>query len=487
MIYKDQPDFDFAKSQVFLFPLYLPHIMKIGHQWCTLVLLASVASIQAQKTTASSSKVVASLSKSASPKPSGTPTSSSTGAYPPQSSPAWLSSVKPLPGNVQAYPANDSAIPTGPLSTSPITLQGYPEGWKSPPIDSPAVKAAIAAIDWAQVPNITVRKAKADGSVDMTGYDQSDPDCWWSATGCTQPKRNNVPADVKNCPQVGDWGLTYDDGPLGSDAGEWAEPNLYNFLAQHKQKASLFYIGSNVVTSPAAAQRALADGHTICVHTWSHPAMTSQTNEQVVAEFYWTLYALKEVLGITTKCWRPPYGDVDDRVRAIAWQMGMTTILWDYDSNDWNMPGTGGGNLSPTTVDGYFEGWIAARKNGTDTEGGHITLQHELNNATVSMAEKWLPQVQQAFKVMPWNQCMNVAQPYWEANFIYPTNNNVTAIKPNATTTTSSTTPAPTVAKNDVAPSGSPTAQPKSAAPSRQSPLALVMGLILIWALTCHV
>lgn len=44
-----------------------------------------------------------------------------------------------------------------------------------------------------------------------------------------------------------------------------------------------------------------------------------------------------QATGITTKCWRPPYGDVDDRVRAIAWQMGMQTILWDQDTNDWDM------------------------------------------------------------------------------------------------------------------------------------------------------
>lgn len=68
--------------------------------------------------------------------------------------------------------------------------------------------------------------------------------------------------------------------------------------------------------------------------------MTSLTNEEIVAQLYWTQKAIKESLGITPKCWRPPYGDVDDRVRAIAWQMGMRTILWDQDSNDWNLVST---------------------------------------------------------------------------------------------------------------------------------------------------
>lgn len=31
---------------------------------------------------------------------------------------------------------------------------------------------------------------------------------------------------------------------------------------------------------------------------------------------------------------RPPYGDVDDRIRAIAQGMGLQTIMWSDDTND---------------------------------------------------------------------------------------------------------------------------------------------------------
>ncbi|KAG1150969.1 hypothetical protein G6F37_000300 [Rhizopus arrhizus] len=346
--------------------------------------------------------------------------SNTTSSPPAQTSPAYLSNITPLSGNVQSYPG-DTNIPTGSLPTLEFNHSAYPEGWKTPSTSSAEVKAAIDSIDWSLVPSSTVRKADSNGDLDMDGYDSDkDPDCWWSASGCVESKNPVIAPDYYRCPNVGEWGLTYDDGPLTSDAGTWAEPNLYDFLANHSQKAGLFYIGSNVIEAPAAAQRALADGHTICVHTWSHPAMTSLKNEAVVAELYWTLRAIKEVTGVTSKCWRPPYGDVDDRVRAIAWQMGLATVIWDEDTDDWNMPGDGGGNLSPSTVDGYFENWIAARKNGSDSSTGHIVLQHELNNSTVSMAEKWLPQVKEAFNVMPWNQCFNISQPYWETNFVYP-------------------------------------------------------------------
>lgn len=42
---------------------------------------------------------------------------------------------------------------------------------------------------------------------------------------------------------------------------------------------------------------------------------------------------------------RPPYGDIDDRVRAIALQMGLTPIIWtsvngsSFDTFDWEIAG----------------------------------------------------------------------------------------------------------------------------------------------------
>lgn len=361
-----------------------------------------------------------------------TPTSSGILAV---SSPTWLPSVAPISGLSTAVPTG--SIPTGALATSVpnFNASAYPEAWKTPPTDSAEVQAVIKALDWTKVPNAPTHKAESNGDLVMTGYDaDTDPYCWWSDTNCVKPKVDYLPEDIYYCPRPGDWGLTYDDGPFNPpdpsqpENDKWAEPNLYNFLTAHNQKATLFYIGSNVVGFPAAAQRAISDGLTICVHTWSHPQMTSKSNDQVVAEFYWTLRAIKETTGITPRCWRPPYGDVDDRVRSIAWQMGMRTIIWDEDTNDWNMPGDGGGNLPPATVDGYFEGWINAYKNGTDKANGHIVLEHELNNATVSMAEKWLPQLQQTFNVVPVHECMNISHPYWETNFAYATENNSTTI-----------------------------------------------------------
>ena len=47
---------------------------------------------------------------------------------------------------------------------------------------------------------------------------------------------------------------------------------------------------------------------------------------------------IRAVTGVTPKCWRPPYGDVDDRIRSIAAALNLTTIVWSYDSFDYNGP-----------------------------------------------------------------------------------------------------------------------------------------------------
>lgn len=93
-----------------------------------------------------------------------------------------------------------------------------------------------------------------------------------------------------------------------------------------------FYIGSNVLNWPYQGMRGIEDGHEICVHTWSHQYMTALTNEQVFAELYYTRKIIKDLLNVTATCWRPPYGDVDNRVRLVAKELGLKTIIWSEDT-----------------------------------------------------------------------------------------------------------------------------------------------------------
>ncbi|KAI8353302.1 hypothetical protein EDC96DRAFT_466556 [Choanephora cucurbitarum] len=352
----------------------------------------------------------------------------------------------------------------GPYDTSSTLstkkLSGFPDIGSTPSTSSAEVEAAYKSIDWEKVPKAPIRKLKSNGDWDFSN-NKGDPYCWWSDTLCKKPKVSYLPEDIYNCPTKGDWGLTYDDGPFIKVTGQYAslenpyaEPRLYNFLAKTNQKATLFYIGSNVVQYPAAAKRALENGHQLCVHTWSHQPMTTLSNKEVVSELYWSLKAIKAATGVTPKCWRPPQGDVDDRVRSIAYQLGMRTILWDLDTNDWDIPNAdNGGNTPAKTVDKSFQTWINNYKSGKD-ETGHIVLEHELNSATVNMTMAWMPKIQEVFNVVPALACNGITQPYWEKNFVYPTKN----IRQGSSTKTS-TGAAPTGATpTGATPTGTPVA-----------------------------
>lgn len=315
----------------------------------------------------------------------------------------------------------------------PVTnaLASFPPIWKNASI---LPTDTTAAAKWASiqgsVPNIAPKNISITIpiSVGAANYSATDPDCWWSYHQCTTPKAQGVPADVAFVPEPNTLGYGFDDGP------NCTHNVFYDFLASQNQTATMFYIGSNVLDWPLEAQRAIADGHEICVHTWSHPYMTSLTSENAFAELYYTAQAIKLVTGVTPTCWRPPYGDVDDRIRAIAHGLGLQTILWKYDSNDWQVGSNP--NITTTYVDGQYEQMLTDAANGAFNTAGTIILTHELNNYTMSEAIKFYPQIRKAFaNVVPVSVALNITHPYVEQNYTLPSFSQYVADHPNINAT----------------------------------------------------
>lgn len=123
--------------------------------------------------------------------------------------------------------------------------------------------------------------------------------CWWTCGGCTRK------TDVTTCPDKLTWGLSYDDGPA------FYTSNLLDYLDEQRLKSTFFVVGSRVLSFPATVQTEYIGGHQIAVHTWSHTALTTQTNEQIIAELGWSKKVIKEALGVTPNMMRPPYGDIE--------------------------------------------------------------------------------------------------------------------------------------------------------------------------------
>ena len=107
------------------------------------------------------------------------------------------------------------------------------------------------------------------------------------------------------CPETLSWGLTYDDGPA------FYTPNLLQFLDANGLKSTFFVVGSRCAEFPATLQAEYMAGHQLAVHTWSHPYMTTLSNEQIIAELGWSKKIIKDLTGVTPNMWRPPYGDIE--------------------------------------------------------------------------------------------------------------------------------------------------------------------------------
>ncbi|KAJ7653781.1 putative chitin deacetylase [Mycena rosella] len=262
------------------------------------------------------------------------------------------------------------------------------------------------------IPNIAPR-GTLGGDFSQVTYDQAaDPDCWWTQTQCVTPKLADLKPDVASVPEPRTLGYGFDDGPA------CGHNRFYNYLAEQNQKATMFFIGSNVMWFPLEAQRAVADGHQICAHTWSHPSMTAATNEGAFAELWYSIQAIKLVTNVTPTCWRPPRGDVDDRIRYIATQLGLETIMWGFDSFDWE---AGTNNITTDTVQGNYDSLMAKAGSGAFDGIGAIMLTHELNNYTMQTAMDNYPKLAAAFDhLVPIAVAQNKTQPYVETNYSMP-------------------------------------------------------------------
>ncbi|KAL0573019.1 hypothetical protein V5O48_008947 [Marasmius crinis-equi] len=334
-----------------------------------------------------------------------------------------------------ADPSAECAAYTLPIITSnSASFPGVGTQAKILPNDS------VAKAKWDEISGKVVQSSQKPAGAKPTGYDASDPDCWWTFNQCTTPKAQGIAPDVVMVPPPSTIGFGFDDGPY------CAHDAFYDFLKSQNQTATMFFIGSNVFTWPREAQRALADGHELCTHTWSHPYSRTFSRNFI------TLYvqAMKLITGVTTKCFRPPYGDIDDRVRSIAGGLGLRTILWSYDSEDADVGIPG---ITEQSVDTSYNNFIEMAKNGTFANAGTILLQHEVNKFTVTKAMEYYPKLKEAIQhIVPVSVALNITQPYVETNFTLPSFDQYIAgvrvggAAPTATSATSPTTSEPSSA-----------------------------------------
>lgn len=128
----------------------------------------------------------------------------------------------------------------------------------------------------------------------------------------------------------GEIALTFDDGPNPA----WT-PQLLEMLAKHDVKATFFLVGKFASEESVLARYIANGGHAIGNHSWSHPNLARTGAAKVREELRNTKDALEQIIGGPVKLFRPPYGARRPYVLRVAREMGMTPVMWNAMTDDW--------------------------------------------------------------------------------------------------------------------------------------------------------
>ncbi|WP_339851495.1 polysaccharide deacetylase family protein [Paenibacillus sp. FSL W7-1088] len=145
----------------------------------------------------------------------------------------------------------------------------------------------------------------------------------------TIPNLPSANAADASCPN-GYVGLTFDDGPSNNTT------NVLNALKQAGLRATMFNVGQNAQNNQSLVSAQVAAGMWIGNHSYTHPNMTTLSSSQMSSEITRTQQTIQSITGTSPKLFRPPYGATNATLKSVISQSGLTEVLWNVDSQDWN-------------------------------------------------------------------------------------------------------------------------------------------------------
>jgi peptidoglycan/xylan/chitin deacetylase (PgdA/CDA1 family) len=165
--------------------------------------------------------------------------------------------------------------------------------------------------------------------------------------------------------------LTFDDGP---DAV--TTPKLSTELRVNGSWGTFFFIGARAEALPKVVVLARSDGMEVGNHTYDHPFLDELNADQVRQELTSTSRILGGLGGPAPTLFRPPYGRMSPVVQSVVKELGLTEVLWSYDSDDY--------------AEATIPQMVAQAEKATD---GEILLFHDGYQSTVDA----IPQVLDVF------------------------------------------------------------------------------------------
>lgn len=170
--------------------------------------------------------------------------------------------------------------------------------------------------------------------------------------------------------------LTFDDGPYTK-----VTRKILKTLKANNGCATFFVMGNRVEMYSDTLRMAYDQGNQIGSHTYDHKDLREMSVKGIEKELNKTNQEVKKVIGCETTALRPPYGNVNDRMRKT---IKVPMIYWSVDSEDWKSRNA-----------------AKVLKRCKSVQDGDIILFHDLYPSTAAAIKKLVPRlVKQGYQLV---------------------------------------------------------------------------------------
>ncbi|KAJ9238979.1 CAZyme family CE4 [Paecilomyces variotii] len=218
----------------------------------------------------------------------------------------------------------------------------------------------------------------------------------------TLAKRSPVPFGVyiERCNIPGTIALTFDDGP------HVFTPKVLDTLRSRGARATFFVNGQstgNIHANAGVVQRAIAEGHQIGSHTWSHPSLAGLDYNAIIDQMLALEGAFMQIIGRIPTYMRPPFLAVDGAVLAAMGQLGYHVIGASIDTKDYE-------NDNPAAIQNSL-----VRFRDQLNAGGTISLAHDVRQWTVEvLVQAMIDEVSaRGLRMVPVGECLGDPADLW--------------------------------------------------------------------------
>ncbi|WP_433530087.1 polysaccharide deacetylase family protein [Micromonospora sp. CA-263727] len=167
--------------------------------------------------------------------------------------------------------------------------------------------------------------------------------------------------------------LTFDDGPNPDYT-----PQILAILREFHVTATFCVVGQNAEAYPWLVQQIVAEGHTLCNHSWDHDVtLGSRSPQRIQSDLLRTNAAIRAAAPEAPIAWyRQPGGAWTYPVINVARELGMTPLHWTLDTSDWQLPGAT--NITASVLAGVRPGSIVLMHDAGGNRQGTVNAVYRM-------------------------------------------------------------------------------------------------------------